>query len=168
MCIIPLSILHADSNISQFIVKNEPQDPPPLGLNPVSPAYPPPLYPTTAPQAPHQISTLPQPSTSAAPFVKPEPAPQPLLYSPPKPTIATQPPIAVKAEQKHDIKQEANRSLLPKETYKTYHSADEIPYTPENALAEGVQMAKTIGSYLSQIDPGSQLRKDVWLREVER
>lgn len=102
--------------------------------------------------------------------MKPEPAPAPLLNSPPKPTLVTRPPpqVAVKAEQKQDVKHEVERSLLPKESYKTYHSVDEIPYTPENALAEGVQMAKTIGSYLNQIDPGSQLRKDVWLREVER
>ena len=151
------------------MVKNEPQDPLPLGHNPVTPAYLPLSYPTPAPQVPYQTPNVSQPSTSAL-FVKPEPAGEPLLNSPPKPTIMTQlsPQVPVKPEQKHDVKHEVNLPLLPKESYTTYGSVDEIPYTPENALAEGVRMAKTIGSYLNQIDLGSQLRKDVWLREVER
>lgn len=160
---------YANSNKLQFVVKNEPQDAPPLGFNPISPVYPLLLYPTPAPQATYQAPTVPQPSTSTT-FLKPEPGPAPLLNSPPKPATTTQPApsIVAKAEHKPDVKHDINRSLLPKESHKTYRSVDEIQYTPENALAEGVQMAKTIGAYLNQIDLGSQLRKDVWLREVEK
>ncbi|QRV77492.1 GTPase SLIP-GC protein [Ceratobasidium sp. AG-Ba] len=127
----------------------------------------------TTPPAPLRYPTAfptPQASTSTG-YVKPEPSEPPSLSD-----LAKLAPYAlVKSEVKHEVKPDIKPEvhhvpkgpLLPKPTHKIYNSADEIDYTPENALAEGVQMAKTIGSYLNEIDLGSQLRKDVWLREVE-
>lgn len=158
---------HSLNRSRQLTVKREPQDSP----SRAPPAtYIPPLYPT--PPAPlHYPPTVPQASTSTA-HVKPEPYEPFSLSDIPKSIPRSPVKTEVKAEVKHDVKPqiqpEPNRPLLPNATHKIYDSAEDIDYTPENALAEGVQMAKTIGSYLNQIDLGSQLRKDVWLREVER
>jgi hypothetical protein len=146
------------------VVKNEPQDASPL-------TYPPTLHPTPFPPRSPQKVMQPQASTSAV-SVKPEPTLDPFFLLSAIPEAQQIPLSPVKAEAKPDIKpdikHEADQPLLPRETHHIYKSVGEIDYTPENALAEGVQMAKTIGLYLKQIDLGSQLRKDVWLREVEK
>lgn len=49
-----------------------------------------------------------------------------------------------------------------------YASAQEVPYTPENALAEGVGMVKHLKSKIKKMEIGSKMRKDVWLREMEK
>ncbi|KAG9077908.1 hypothetical protein FRC06_008636, partial [Ceratobasidium sp. 370] len=148
-----------------FAVKNEPQDPPQLYTAPPAPQHPP-MYTMHYPYA-----IAPQPGGLMA-RAKPEPTLEPPFpgaimprqpFSPIKPEA--KPDIKPKLEFKHEP--EPDRPVLPAATHNTYRSAGEINYTPENALEEGVEMAKTIGSYLKQIDLGSQLRKDVWLREVE-
>lgn len=52
--------------------------------------------------------------------------------------------------------------------YKVYQSATDIPYQPENALKEGLGMVKTLKSNVKTLELGSKLRKDVWLREIEK
>ncbi|EPQ59276.1 hypothetical protein GLOTRDRAFT_136192 [Gloeophyllum trabeum ATCC 11539] len=52
-------------------------------------------------------------------------------------------------------------------TYKVFETADEIPYTPEDALSEGTKMVKAMEAEIKKINLGSKLRKDVWLREIE-
>ena len=62
-----------------------------------------------------------------------------------------------------DIPQEAKPSL-----YAVYNSATEIPYQPEAALKEGVGMVNALKASIKKLELGSKLRKDVWLREIER
>lgn len=52
--------------------------------------------------------------------------------------------------------------------YRVYNSADDIKYLPEDALNEGLSMVKTIKANIKKLELGSKLRKDVWLREIER
>ncbi|KAG2118858.1 uncharacterized protein F5147DRAFT_757285 [Suillus discolor] len=52
--------------------------------------------------------------------------------------------------------------------YQLYDLADEIPYTPEKALHEGLGMVKTLKLGIEKLELGSsKLRKDVWLREID-
>jgi hypothetical protein len=63
---------------------------------------------------------------------------------------------------------QGNLPFAPKEpNYKLYKSADDIEYTPENALTEGVSMVKDVSNSLKKIELGSKLRKDVWMKEIE-
>ncbi|KAF8531170.1 hypothetical protein JB92DRAFT_3105602 [Gautieria morchelliformis] len=50
--------------------------------------------------------------------------------------------------------------------YTTYASVQEIAYTPEMALLQGVGMVKTIKNNIMKLELGSRMRKEVWLREV--
>jgi hypothetical protein len=52
--------------------------------------------------------------------------------------------------------------------YTVYNAAAKIPYTPENALREGLGMVDTIKNSLKTLKLGSKLRQDVWSREIER
>jgi hypothetical protein len=52
--------------------------------------------------------------------------------------------------------------------YQLYESADNIPYTPEAALQAGLGMVKTLKAGIDKLELGSKLRKDVWLREIEK
>ena len=47
-------------------------------------------------------------------------------------------------------------------------SVDNIDYQPENALKEGLGMVKAIQVDINKLELGSKLRKEVWLREIER
>ena len=63
---------------------------------------------------------------------------------------------------------QSNIPFAPEEAnYKVYNSADEIDYTPENALQEVVAMVRDVSYSLKKIELGSKLRKDVWLGEIE-
>ncbi|KZT13003.1 uncharacterized protein LAESUDRAFT_719309 [Laetiporus sulphureus 93-53] len=55
-----------------------------------------------------------------------------------------------------------------KPLYTIYNAADEIEYLPERALKECLQMVTTIKTNIKKLELGSKLRKDVWLREIER
>lgn len=52
--------------------------------------------------------------------------------------------------------------------YELYDSADNISYTPEAALQVGLGMVKTLKAGINKLELGSKLRKDVWLREVDK
>lgn len=54
------------------------------------------------------------------------------------------------------------------QAYLKYSSAHEIAYTPEGALEEGLRMVKAISANIKKLELGSKLRKDVWMREIER
>ncbi|KAG5637833.1 hypothetical protein H0H81_003038 [Sphagnurus paluster] len=48
-----------------------------------------------------------------------------------------------------------------------YSSPDEIQYNPEESLKEGLGMVKSIKASLKNLQLGSKLRQDVWMRELE-
>jgi hypothetical protein len=50
--------------------------------------------------------------------------------------------------------------------FRLYDSANDIVYTPEGALQEGLGMVKTLKVGIDKLELGSKLRKDVWLREI--
>ena len=57
--------------------------------------------------------------------------------------------------------------IKPEAVYRQYKSADEIEYTPERALQEGIAMVQDLGEHLKRLDVGSKLRKEVWAKEVD-
>ena len=59
-------------------------------------------------------------------------------------------------------------SKVTQPQYTVYKAVDEIDYLPENALKEGLGMVKTLKSSIKTLELGNKLRKDVWLREIER
>jgi hypothetical protein len=52
--------------------------------------------------------------------------------------------------------------------FRLYDTANDIVYTPEGALQEGLGMVKTLKAGIDKLELGSKLRKDVWLREIDR
>ena len=52
--------------------------------------------------------------------------------------------------------------------FKKHNVVDDIQYAPEDALKEGLGMVKTLQASIKKLDFGSKLRKDVWMREIER
>lgn len=62
-----------------------------------------------------------------------------------------------------DVPEDTKPSL-----YTIYTSAAEIPYLPEDALKEGVGMVHALKASINKLELGSKLRKDVWLREIDR
>ncbi|KAG1863428.1 P-loop containing nucleoside triphosphate hydrolase protein [Suillus tomentosus] len=59
-------------------------------------------------------------------------------------------------------------SVIEPTLYHLYEFADEITYTPEHALREGLGMVKTLKIGIEKLELGSsKLRKDVWLREID-
>lgn len=53
-------------------------------------------------------------------------------------------------------------------TYSRHVSVHKLDYTPEAALKEGAKMVQIIRENIKKLELGSKLRKDVWMREVER
>ncbi|KAJ8590321.1 hypothetical protein M405DRAFT_897528 [Rhizopogon salebrosus TDB-379] len=51
--------------------------------------------------------------------------------------------------------------------FRLYDTANDIAYTPEGALQEGLGMVKTLKAGIDKLELGSKLRKDVWLREID-
>lgn len=52
--------------------------------------------------------------------------------------------------------------------FTVYTSAGDILYTPEASLEQGIGMVKTIRNSIKQLQLGSKLRQEVWLRELAR
>ncbi|KAG2146754.1 hypothetical protein DEU56DRAFT_786239 [Suillus clintonianus] len=69
----------------------------------------------------------------------------------------------IKAEPELPHRQVVNQPML----YQLYDSADNISYTPEDALQAGLGMVKTLKAGIDKLELGSKLRKDVWLREID-
>lgn len=59
-------------------------------------------------------------------------------------------------------------SKITQPQYNVFKSVDEIDYLPENALKEGLGIVKTLKSNIKTLELGNKMRKDVWLREIER
>ncbi|OAX43900.1 hypothetical protein K503DRAFT_846915 [Rhizopogon vinicolor AM-OR11-026] len=59
------------------------------------------------------------------------------------------------------------QSVIEPSLYRRYDSVDDIAYTPESALHEGLGMVKTLKAGIDKLELGSKLRKDVWLREID-
>lgn len=53
-------------------------------------------------------------------------------------------------------------------SFKTYRAAQDIQYTPERSLQEGLNMVKTLKAHINHLELGSKMRKDVWLKEIAR
>ncbi|KDQ65115.1 hypothetical protein JAAARDRAFT_188367 [Jaapia argillacea MUCL 33604] len=67
-----------------------------------------------------------------------------------------------------DLAESATVSSQPVQPlFTVYETAEDIPYTPESALQQGLGMVKTIKTNIKKIELGSKLRKDVWLRDIE-
>ncbi|KAG6872791.1 hypothetical protein C0995_006520 [Termitomyces sp. Mi166 len=57
---------------------------------------------------------------------------------------------------------------MPQRTFFTlYNSPQDINYSPEQALEEGLGMVSSIKSSLKHLQLGSKLRQEVWMRELE-
>ena len=52
--------------------------------------------------------------------------------------------------------------------FTAFQSATEISYIPEDALKEGFGMVKAIKESLKHLELGSQLRREVWDREISK
>ncbi|ESK97641.1 hypothetical protein Moror_17503 [Moniliophthora roreri MCA 2997] len=62
---------------------------------------------------------------------------------------------------------DANAPLPFQPTFKVFQSSAEISYDPEDALKEGVEMARSIKRAMESIQLGSKLRQQVWGRELD-
>jgi hypothetical protein len=52
--------------------------------------------------------------------------------------------------------------------YTRFSAPGEIAYTPEAALHEGLQMVGALRAGIRTLELGNKMRKDVWMRELER
>ncbi|KAG0709554.1 hypothetical protein DFH29DRAFT_792939, partial [Suillus ampliporus] len=96
-------------------------------------------------------------STSSTPIIKAEPSDS-------KPNLSLAPDVKnIKPEPEPLHQQIANEPML----YQLYDSADDVLYTPENALQTGLGMVKTLKARIDKLQLGSKLRKDVWLRDID-
>jgi len=57
---------------------------------------------------------------------------------------------------------------VPAPLFKEHKSAEEIAYSPEAALEEGVKMIQTLKARMQNLKLGSKLREEVWAREISR
>ncbi|CCO37830.1 hypothetical protein BN14_11990 [Rhizoctonia solani AG-1 IB] len=80
----------------------------------------------------------------------------------PEPVAHPEPITALEPQFQADVKPE-----IPMERpHAIYASAQEINYTPENALGACVQIATAVEKYLKDLDLGD-LRKDIWFRDIK-
>ncbi|KAG8685886.1 hypothetical protein FRC08_012861 [Ceratobasidium sp. 394] len=130
-------------------IKDEPRDPPLLSPRPtLGPSF------TTAPIIQARVLA-----------VKTEPALPPLPAD--KIKSRNSAPPCFPTTGKADNQPNNDERVLGHETDQAPNPVDELAYNPANVLAKAHQIANTIGSHLQQLDLGTALRKDVWLREVE-
>jgi hypothetical protein len=53
-------------------------------------------------------------------------------------------------------------------SYTRFKSSGEIAYVPEEALRQGLKMVSAIRSGVKTLELGNKMRKEVWMREIER
>jgi len=83
------------------------------------------------------------------------------------PTVPTTSTSAIpKLEEKVPILNATQEGENKSKHFTAFQSAAEISYLPEHALKEGFGMVKTIKESLKQLELGSQLRREVWDREI--
>ncbi|KAG6820103.1 hypothetical protein H0H93_005415 [Arthromyces matolae] len=77
--------------------------------------------------------------------------------------------MTVKDEDIHmeDATNETTAATPKQAFFKVYTSPDDISYSPEGALKEGLGMVASIKASLKHLKLGSQLRQEVWLRELD-
>ncbi|KAG9080212.1 hypothetical protein FS749_008085, partial [Ceratobasidium sp. UAMH 11750] len=131
-------------------IKDEPGDPPLLSPRPtLGPSF------ATAPIIQARVSA-----------VKTEPT-LPTLSTDAIKTRNSAPPSFPTTNQADDKSDNDERLVLGHEADQAPNPVDELTYTPANMLAKAHQIANAIGLHLQQLDLGTALRKDVWLREVK-
>jgi len=86
------------------------------------------------------------------------------LSSPTIPTTSIS--ATPKVEEKVPILNETQEAENKSKHFTAFQSAAEISYLPEDALKEGFGMVKAIKESLKQLELGSQLRREVWDREI--
>lgn len=80
-------------------------------------------------------------------------------------TVSRTPTGAIpKLEEGTETREVENKS----KHFTAFQSATEISYIPEDALKEGFGMVKAIKESLKQLELGSQLRREVWDREISK
>jgi len=52
--------------------------------------------------------------------------------------------------------------------FEEHKSAEEIAYSPEAAIKEGIKMIQTLEVQMRNLKLGSKLREEVWAREISR
>jgi len=52
--------------------------------------------------------------------------------------------------------------------FEEHKSAEEIAYSPEAAIEEGIKMTQTLEVRMRNLKLGSKLREEVWAREISR
>ncbi|KAJ3773109.1 hypothetical protein FB446DRAFT_18931 [Lentinula raphanica] len=57
-------------------------------------------------------------------------------------------------------------ALVRSKNYTVYQSADEIPYSSEAALREGMEMVNCLKVFMNKLTLGSKLRQEVWNRDL--
>jgi hypothetical protein len=78
------------------------------------------------------------------------------------------PRTASSANPKLEEKAEAREAENNSKYFTAFQSAADIIYVPEDALKEGFGMVKAIKESLKQLELGSQLRREVWDRELSK
>lgn len=71
---------------------------------------------------------------------------------------------------------QSSQSVVPSGQVKSYiaplfeehKSAEEIAYSPEAAVKEGIKMIQTLETRMRNLKLGSKLREEVWAREISR
>ncbi|KAG9018995.1 hypothetical protein FRB90_007375 [Tulasnella sp. 427] len=82
-----------------------------------------------------------------------------------KPIIPRSPADAQSVDNKENVKQAPVAPSAPQ--YTKYASPEEITYTPEDALKTGLGIVSVIKEKIRQLDIGSQMRKEVWKKELD-
>ena len=49
-----------------------------------------------------------------------------------------------------------------------YKDTSEISYTPERNMQHGLQMLRNVKNYVNELDVGSSVRKNIWLRDISK
>ncbi|KAG6918940.1 hypothetical protein DXG01_010595 [Tephrocybe rancida] len=80
----------------------------------------------------------------------------------PQGVVAKDEDITMESDATNTLAPALNRTL-----FTIYNSSEDIHYTPEEALKEGLGMVTSIKSSLKQLQLGSKLRQEVWMRELE-
>ncbi|THH33781.1 hypothetical protein EUX98_g424 [Antrodiella citrinella] len=66
-----------------------------------------------------------------------------------------------------DSLQSRGAAAAPSVQFTKFVTFNDINYTPEGALQEGLDMVKAISQNVKRLELGSKLRRDVWDREIE-
>ncbi|KAJ3999535.1 Dynamin family-domain-containing protein [Lentinula boryana] len=111
----------------------------------------------SVPSAPPSISTTLSTISSNA-QVKPEPHDEVLINN----ANFSVPP----RDMGYALSRNTSLALTESKKYTVYRSVDDVPYSSEAALREGMEMVHCLKVYMSKLTLGSKLRQDVWNRDL--